>query len=63
MNFIFRVISTTLGKTIIGQLLHFVIQAGTFQIPEDSLSYQGLTNKSRSIFLPRNMLTSCGSIH
>lgn len=36
MNFIFRVTSATLGKTITGQLLDFVMQGGTFQTLKDS---------------------------
>ena len=36
MNFIFRVISLILGKTIIGQLLDCVTQGGTFQMLKDS---------------------------
>lgn len=36
MNFIFRVISIILGKTIIGQLLDCATQGGTFQMLKDS---------------------------
>lgn len=36
MNFISRVTSATLGKTIIGQLVDVVMQGGTFQTLKDS---------------------------